>query len=90
MDIRGLHLCQQQQRRDFSGSTAVEEVSSRSGPVAALKAQSFIGCPLSANKVPCAALVHEVVSKATEDLVSSCRRTMVYSDFVFPPPRGKQ
>lgn len=57
---------------------------------AALKTQSRVGCPLSANKMACAALFHEVVSKATEDLVSSCRRTMIYSDFVFPSPRGKQ
>lgn len=36
------------------------------------------------NKMACVALFHEVVSKATEDLVSSCGRTMIYSDFFFP------
>lgn len=49
----------------------------------------LVRCTLSANKMAYVALFHEVVSKATEDLVSSCRRTMIYSDFVFPSPKAK-
>lgn len=48
--------------------------------LSALRVQPICRCRLSANKMACVALFHGVVSKATEDLVSSCGRTVIDSD----------
>lgn len=55
----------------------------------ALRVQPICRCTLSANKMACVALFHGVVSKATEDLVSSCGRTVIDSD-CFPFSQRKR
>lgn len=74
-------MAKEQQERFPAGKTEL-----LLAPLRARKIQSVWFCTPSAF----VALFHELVSKATEGLVSSCGRTMVYADIVFSSPKGKE